>query len=86
MIEQCIGRLQRDGQTGNVTAYFLVSDSGADPIMAETLGLKREQVDGIRDPDGALIEELTRSEDSIKRLAEKYLKKERPAALELATA
>lgn len=86
VIEQCIGRLQRDGQTGNVTAYFLVSDSGADPIMAETLGLKREQVDGIRDPDGALIEELTRSEDSIKRLAEKYLKKERPAALELATA
>lgn len=71
--EQCIGRLHRDGQNGDVTAYFLISNEGADPVMCRVLGLKRDQVDGIRDPHGALIERLDRSGDHIRSLAEQYL-------------
>lgn len=71
--EQCIGRLHRDGQNGDVKAYFLTSDSGADPIMSRVLGLKRDQVDGIRDPNGALFEKLDRSGEHLKELAREYL-------------
>ena len=54
--EQCIGRLQRDGSVGNVTAVFLVSESGSDPTIAGVLGLKKEQSEGIVNPDLALGE------------------------------
>ncbi len=50
--EQDIGRIFRDGQKDPVSAYFVVSEGGSDPIVAERLGLKQEQVDGIRDPKG----------------------------------
>lgn len=51
MHEQCIGRLQRDGQEEPVVAYFLVSDSGSDPVMAEVLNVKRMQSEPILEPD-----------------------------------
>ena len=50
--EQCIGRIFRDGQKDPVSAYFLVSEGGSDPLVAETVGIKREQVEGIRNPKG----------------------------------
>lgn len=79
--EQCIGRLARDGQKKSVVAYFLVADDGADPVIAEALGLKREQVEGIRNPDQDLIEKLDTSGERTRRLAEFYLARlsERPA-------
>ena len=46
VIDQNIGRVQRDGQTDPVTAYILVSESGSDPVMTEVLGVKREQLEG----------------------------------------
>ncbi len=70
---QCIGRLNRDGQTDGVTAYFMVSDTGSDPIMADVLGLKLAQADGIVDPHAELIEDQRVDEGAIKRLAEGYL-------------
>jgi superfamily II DNA or RNA helicase len=73
--EQCIGRVARDGQKKSVVAYFLVAEDGADPVIAETLGLKREQIEGIRDPNRDLIEKLDTSGDRAKRLAEFYLKR-----------
>lgn len=51
VIEQCIGRLNRDGQPDPVTALFLVSSAGSDPLIASILGLKREQSDGIINPE-----------------------------------
>lgn len=71
--EQCIGRVHRDGQPDPVAAYFLVSEHGADPLMAEVLGIKRDQVDGVR---GAVIGPV-RTDDGtgIRQLAEKYLKR-----------
>jgi SNF2 family DNA or RNA helicase len=56
--EQCIGRVYRDGQKDPVTAYFLIAETGSDPVVAEALGMKAEQVEGIKDPDRTLVEEL----------------------------
>jgi SNF2 family DNA or RNA helicase len=73
--EQCIGRIHRDGQRKSVAAYFLIADDGADPVIAETLGLKREQINGIRNPKQDFIEKLDMSGDRAKKLAEFYLKR-----------
>lgn len=49
--DQCIGRLHRDGQDGSVLAYYLVAESGSDPVVAEVLQLKRSQSVPINTPD-----------------------------------
>jgi hypothetical protein len=73
--EQCIGRLARDGQRDPVAAYYLVSDHGADPAIIETLGVKRQQVEGIRNPGQATTAEpLDVSGRALRRLAESYLR------------
>lgn len=75
VIEQDVGRVYRDGQTDPVTVYFMVTDEGSDPVVSETLGLKREQIEGLRDPNVPPMEELQPTEDRVKKLAEQYLKK-----------
>lgn len=69
---QNIGRLDRDGQTQPVVAYFCVSDGGTDPLMTETLELKRQQADAITDPDAVLYQTVTQS-DRVQRLARAVL-------------
>ena len=71
--EQCVGRVYRDGQPDPVVAYFLVAESGADPVMADVLGLKKSQIDGLRDPDAGLIERLETGAGNVRKLAEAYL-------------
>jgi SNF2 family DNA or RNA helicase len=71
--EQCIGRVHRDGQERPVMAYYLISDDGSDPVIASVLGLKSEQVEGIRNPTADGLERLEKSGDHIKALAERYL-------------
>lgn len=71
--EQCVGRVYRDGQKDPVIAYFLVSDEGSDPVIADVLGLKKAQIEGVRDPDAALIE-TEGSHDGVRRLAESVLR------------
>lgn len=44
---QCEGRLDRDGQPEPVVVYYPIANSGSDPIIADTLGLKTEQLEGI---------------------------------------
>lgn len=73
--EQCMGRLHRDGQEDHCAAYFLLSDSGADPIMAEVLGVKREQIENVRNPDTALAERIETGEGHLRRLAREFLAK-----------
>lgn len=73
VIEQCIGRIARDGQTDPVVVYTLISKFGADPIMADVLGMKTQQIEGLRDPNASLIEKLDIGSGHIKRLAEAYL-------------
>jgi SNF2 family DNA or RNA helicase len=73
--EQNIGRVHRDGQGQPVVAYFLVADSGSDPIVADALGVKTAQAAGIRDPNAPLVAQLQADGDHIKRLAQAYLQK-----------
>jgi hypothetical protein len=63
----------RDGQEDKVVAYFLVAEAGADPIMAEVLGIKRMQSEPVNNPNTELVEELAIDGDNVKRLAEAYL-------------
>jgi SNF2 domain-containing protein len=72
--EQCTMRIDRDGQTRPVFAYYLLSETGSDPIVADICGLKRRQLEGIRDPGAELIERLTVDPQHVKKLAEAYLK------------
>ncbi|EQD35623.1 SNF2-related protein, partial [mine drainage metagenome] len=48
--EQAIGRVWRDGQTKPVTVYYMLSEEGSDPYMAEVLDLKTLQSTGVCDP------------------------------------
>lgn len=71
---QCIGRLDREGQTSPVTAIFLVVDEGSDPPMMEVLGLKASQASQIVDP--SLGVQTTHSDMSaVQRLVQRYLSK-----------
>jgi hypothetical protein len=73
--EQCTGRLHRDGQHRPVFAYYVVSDSGSDPVVCDVLGLKTAQLEGIRDPEGAPIMARDVDPDHIKKLAQDYLRR-----------
>jgi SNF2 family DNA or RNA helicase len=78
VMEQNIGRVDRDGQPDPVFAYFLVADSGSDPVISGVLGLKREQVELVVDPSRPLVEKLQVDPGHVKKLAEAYLEKRRP--------
>lgn len=76
---QIIGRIDREGQVWNVTAFFCMSEYGTDPIMEEVLGLKSEQSHGIIDPLKAVPQQ--HSDDSyLQKLAKSFLDKQ-PATL-----
>jgi hypothetical protein len=55
---QCTGRLARDGQESTVVAYYMVSDDGTDPHMADILGIKQQQSEPLMNPDVAMIQPL----------------------------
>lgn len=72
---QAIGRPYRDGQVDPVVAYFMLADSGSDPIIADTLGVKKGQSDGLLDPDAPLVQKGV-DPNHIRRLAEEFLKQQ----------
>lgn len=71
--EQCIGRVYRDGQPDPVQAYFLVTDEGSDPIITDVLGLKRQQIEHVRNPDMSVAERVDTGGNAIRQLAARYL-------------
>lgn len=71
---QGTGRVARDGQQDPVTAYFAVSDDGADPIMARILGLKDAQVRGLIGDKQDELEMRIDGVDHLRELAQRYLK------------
>jgi len=71
--EQFVGRILRDGQTDPVFAYYLLADCGSDPVMADVLGVKRSQLEGLRDPTGNLTQLSQTDPDRVRKLAEAYL-------------
>ena len=72
---QCIGRFHRDEQPEASMAYFLLAEDGSDPVIADIVGIKKAQLEGVRDPEAALIEELEVDSGGVKRLAAAYLSK-----------
>lgn len=72
---QCGGRYYRDGQDEPTIAYYLLSEDGSDPVIADLLGLKKGQIEGVVDPDADLVEQLAVEPGSIKKLAKVYLEK-----------
>jgi len=78
--EQGGGRAYRDGQLSPVVIYYLLSEEGSDPVIADILGIKRGQLDGIRDPNAELVIKSQADPERIKRLAEDYLKRYTKAA------
>jgi SNF2 family DNA or RNA helicase len=74
---QCVGRLARDGQESTVVAYYMVSDDGTDPLMAEVLGIKKQQAEPIRDPDAPLFSAPATATDRARALASSVLERVR---------
>jgi superfamily II DNA or RNA helicase len=72
--EQLGGRVHRDGQAEKVFMYFLLANCGSDPVVADVLGLKKAQLEGIRDPTAELIERSQVDPDKIKKLAADFLR------------
>ncbi len=72
--DQDMGRVHRDGQTEPVAAYFLIAEEGADPIIADVLGVKKQQAKGIMNPKTDLITKLQNDGSNAKKLAEAYLR------------
>lgn len=72
---QCLGRLHRDGQTEPTFGYFLIANAGSDPVIADVLGVKTQQSEGIRNPDADFVERLQADPAHIRKLAQAYLAK-----------
>lgn len=72
--EQGAGRVFRDGQPDPVSVYWLIAESGSDPVISDVLGVKRGQLDGIRNPNADLVTKAQTDPERVKRLAEAYLK------------
>lgn len=73
--DQCVGRLDRIGQTSPVMAYFLHTDDGSDPVVMEALQVKRMQAEPIRDPDLPVFEQADTDANRVKRLAADILER-----------
>ena len=65
---QIIGRLRRPGQREQVTAHYLHTNGGSDPVLLETLGVKTDQSRGIIEPGVEARERFT-DDSRIKKLA-----------------
>jgi len=77
--QQCIWRLDREGQTSPVTAFFLVTDNGSDPPIMDVLGIKASEAQHIVDPHlGVEVKENDISH--LRRLVERYLDRKTGAA------
>lgn len=72
---QNIGRIDRDGQQTGVLAYFMIGEYGSDPVISDILGLKRQQLEGINNPntEEEFLEDIAIDEPYIKRLATEYI-------------
>lgn len=74
VIEQFVGRVDREGQEEQVTVIYLNTDEGSDPPMVEMLGIKSSQSSGIVDP-GRQFEAKHSNKSRIQALAEQFLDK-----------
>lgn len=71
--EQGIGRLRRGDITDPPVAYYLVSEDGSDPAVAEVLQVKRQQGDALMSKDGKLLANATADVNRTRMLAQAIL-------------
>jgi SNF2 family DNA or RNA helicase len=74
VMDQDVGRLHRFGQEQSTIAYYLIAESGSDPVIADVLGLKRSQSEPLVNPGAALVTEGEVDPERITRLAEAFMK------------
>ena len=74
VMDQCAGRLARDGQENAVVTYYLMADSGADPEMVQALDLKHAQAAPFEDPNAEVLSALPDPTNRIRSLAEDVLR------------
>lgn len=73
--EQLVGRIDRPGQSKEVTAIYLHTDWGSDPLVLSVLGVKSSQARGITNPMAG-VEQVFTDESRIRLLAERFLQQE----------
>lgn len=75
VMDQVVARLDRDGQTKHVQAYYLTIADGSDPFMVGLLGGKRAQHDGVIEGKQGESDVITNTGDTdrIKNMARAYL-------------
>ncbi|MFU3337093.1 ATP-dependent helicase, partial [Pseudomonas aeruginosa] len=56
-----------------VQAFFLISNEGSDPIVSDVLGVKLEQIEGVRNPGEHLVERRDLGENQLRQLAQRFL-------------
>ncbi len=78
--EQAGGRIHRDGQKDPVFIYYMISSEGSDPIVADILGVKRDQIEGVRNPQREVLGTAHVDPERVKKLAQMYLTKNGAAA------
>lgn len=78
--EQAGGRIHRDQRKDPVVLYYLMSNEGSDPIVADILGVKRDQIEGVRNPNRDVLGTAHVDPERVKKLAQKYLSKNANAA------
>lgn len=74
VMDQCLGRLARDGQENEVIGYYLMADHGADPAMAEVLEVKHGQAAPIENPHADIVSALPVAGQRVKDLARSILR------------
>jgi len=57
-----------------VMAYYLLSEYGSDPIVADVLGMKKSQSEGVINPEASLIERSNGGGQNSRKLAEAFMK------------
>jgi hypothetical protein len=74
--QQCIWRVDREGQTSPVTVFFLVTDDGSDPVIMDVLGIKASEASAITDPHLG-VQVVNTDTANLQKLVQRYLDKKR---------
>jgi hypothetical protein len=78
VMDQVVSRLDRDGQTKPVQAFYITIPDGSDPFMMKILGVKRSQHDGLvegKDGQAEILRDAGFNVDRVRDMAKEYLKK-----------
>ena len=73
--EQNETRVFRDGQQNPVSSYYVHTNWGSDPVVMDTLNLKTEQSEGVRNMTTDVAKLSGIDPDHVRKLAEGYLKR-----------